>query len=96
MVGGYTYVIIRNHWESRVESVRAIWLQGPGIRVALDYLAEKCNDLGTHDDAESLAASETHGIGNFEFIYGMVVWYDLLFTINTVSTTLQSEHMDNW
>lgn len=30
----------------------------------------------------------------FEFLFGMVVWYDLLFVVNTVSKSLQSENID--
>jgi hypothetical protein len=32
-------------------------------------------------------------IGTFEFILGMVIWYDILFTVNSVSKKLQSSSM---
>ena len=32
-------------------------------------------------------------IENFEFLVGMNIWYDILFSINSVSKTLQSKDM---
>ena len=31
--------------------------------------------------------------GNFEFLFGMVIWYNLLFVVNIVSKFLQREDM---
>jgi hypothetical protein len=38
-------------------------------------------------EAESLANFE---VGNFEFILATIIWYDILFAVNTVSKSLQS------
>ena len=34
-----------------------------------------------------------HELENFEFLLGMVIWFDILFVINSVSKSLQSEDM---
>ncbi|ESQ33345.1 hypothetical protein EUTSA_v10009558mg [Eutrema salsugineum] len=64
------------------------------IRDALFHLAENSDNPKTRSEAESLAMSEVHGIGSFEFLFGMIIWYELLFVVNKVSKILQSEDMD--
>ena len=80
----------QTRWESRIESVKAIRFQTPQIREALYQLAEICEDSKTKSETESLA---THELENFEFLLGMIIWYDILFTVNLVSKNLQSKDM---
>lgn len=77
-------------WESREESVRAIRYQAPEIRDALLELANSSDDPKVKSEAESLAI---HDIGNYEFLLGMVIWYEILFSVNLVSKSLQSKKM---
>ncbi|XP_060972469.1 uncharacterized protein LOC133038363 [Cannabis sativa] len=77
-------------WESRVDSVKVIRFQAPQIKEALNYFAESNEDAKTKSDAETLA---TYNIHNFEFLVSMVIWYDLLFAINSASKILQNEDM---
>lgn len=76
-------------WECRVESVRAIRYQTSDIRDALLEVAEGCSDPKVKSETMSLA----NEIQSFEFLMSMVIWYDILFAVNTVSKTLQSKDM---
>ena len=78
-------------WESHVESVKAIKEQIVHIRDALLDLAEVTEDSKTKSDAETLAL---YDLESFEFLLGMVIWYNLLHAINVVSKFIQSEDMD--
>ncbi|KAF8089250.1 hypothetical protein N665_0512s0016 [Sinapis alba] len=95
MVEGFTLKPLSNtHWESHLESVKEIRFKPSEIRNVLLYLAENSQDLGVQSEAECLAISETDGVEGFELLFGMVIWYDVLFAVSTVSKTLQSEDID--
>ncbi|XP_010436243.1 PREDICTED: zinc finger MYM-type protein 1-like [Camelina sativa] len=79
--------LCNTRWESRIKSVKAIRFQAPQVRSALLELYESCDDAMTKSDAKSLVMA----FDNFEFILGMVIWYDILFAINSVSKSLQSK-----
>ncbi|XP_020255435.1 zinc finger MYM-type protein 1-like [Asparagus officinalis] len=76
--------------EGQLESVKAIRFQAPDIRDALIYLASSSEDSKTKSDVECLA---TYEIENFEFLLGMVIWFDILNAINKISKIMQSEDM---
>ncbi|XP_062028633.1 uncharacterized protein LOC133744556 [Rosa rugosa] len=86
----YVKPLSQTHWESHVESVKPIRFQARKIRDVLIHLAEVSEDPKTKSEAESLAIFEME---NFEFLLGMVIWYKLLFSINTFSKILQTEDM---
>ncbi|XP_022842855.1 zinc finger MYM-type protein 1-like [Olea europaea var. sylvestris] len=79
----------QTRWESHIESVRAIRFQTPQIKKALLQLAN-IDDPKTKSEAECLA---TYEIDNFEFLLGMIIWYEVLNNVNRVSKHLQAEDM---
>ncbi|KAK4435039.1 hypothetical protein Salat_0667000 [Sesamum alatum] len=89
-VSGLTVKSLSNtHWESRIKSVKAIRFQTSEIRSALLELHRTCEDAMSKSETKSLANS----LESFEFLLGIVIWYDILFCINMVSKKLQSESM---
>ncbi|GKB16589.1 zinc finger MYM-type protein 1-like protein [Tanacetum coccineum] len=75
------------HWESRVESVKAIKFRLSDIREALIQVSEKDNDSVIQSQAKSLA---TNKLGDFEFMVAVVIWFDILHSVNLVSKKLRS------
>ena len=82
--------LCNTRWESRIKSVKAIRFQAPQLRSALLHLG-KDKDVESKDrsDAKNLFSV----LGTFEFILGMVIWHNILFTVNSVSKKLQSQSM---
>lgn len=74
-------------WECRVESIKAIRYQIPGVIKALEEVFEVTNDPKTKSEAHSLVSK---GIGDYEFILSLVIWYDILVQVNMVSKSLQT------
>jgi hypothetical protein len=82
--------LCNTRWESRIKSVKAIRYQAPQLRLALSQLREASDsEASTKSDAKNLFDL----LGNFEFILGMVIWYDILFSVDNVSKKLQSPSM---
>ena len=77
-------------WECRLESVKALRYQMNEIRQALFAVADESRVPRVKAEAESLANFE---VGNFEFILATIMWYDILFAVNTVRKSLQSAGM---
>ncbi|CAA0830700.1 hAT dimerisation domain-containing protein / transposase-related [Striga hermonthica] len=76
--------------ESRVDSVKAIRFQAPQIRDALLHLVEHSGDATTASDARSLAEYE---LQSFDFLVGVVIWFEILQKVNSVSKAFQKNDM---
>jgi hypothetical protein len=62
----------------------------PEIREALLQVSDTDNDEIISSEANSLA---TNGLGNFEFVVSIIIWYEVLSAINLVSKQLQEKDM---
>uniref|UniRef100_A0A7N0U3J8 Uncharacterized protein n=1 Tax=Kalanchoe fedtschenkoi TaxID=63787 RepID=A0A7N0U3J8_KALFE len=82
--------ISSTRWESRVNSVRAIRFQIVDIREALLQVSKNDYDSKIKSEAKSLAKNE---LGDFEFLVAIVIWYDMLNYVNSVSKSVQSIDM---
>ena len=82
--------LCNTRWESRIKSVKAIRFQAPELRsILLHFSKDKDVESKDRSDAKNLF----NVLGTFEFILGMVIWHDILFTVNSVSKKLQSPSM---
>ncbi|XP_028118912.1 uncharacterized protein LOC114316455 [Camellia sinensis] len=64
-----------------------------------EFGSTKANQDDEMNIEYSIAKSEakslvTHELETFEFLFSIVIWYNLLFHVNSVSKLLQSEDMD--
>ena len=76
---------VGTHLESRKKIVQPIWYQAPQITSAFKEVERTCtDDLKTVSDSQYLVTT----LEKFEFIVGMVIWDDILSTINIVSKKL--------
>ncbi|KAF3656865.1 hypothetical protein FXO38_13937, partial [Capsicum annuum] len=80
----------QTRWESHIESIKAIRFQTPQISDTLLKLVEVSDDPKTKSEANCLA---TYELEIFEFLLGMIIWYDVLFAVNSISKSLQSKDM---
>nr|TKW40962.1 hypothetical protein SEVIR_1G281800v2 [Setaria viridis] len=79
----------KRKWKkTRIKSVQAMRFQTPQIRSALIALEKASID-------DPMAGSECQflvsALENFEFLVGLVIWHDILFSINKVSKKLQAK-----
>ncbi|KAI5390485.1 hypothetical protein KIW84_075701 [Lathyrus oleraceus] len=77
-------------WESRVESVKAIRTQMLEFTEALLEVSENDLDPKIQNEAKSLAINE---LGDFEFLMAIIIWFEILSAINSVSKLLQEKDM---
>lgn len=76
-------------WECRSESVKAVRYQLSEVSDALSDLREKTTDCQCASECESLE----NEISTYEFVLSLVIWYDILIKIHTMSKVWQSEQM---
>ncbi|XP_050916612.1 uncharacterized protein LOC127131737 [Lathyrus oleraceus] len=77
-------------WESRVESVKAIRTQMLDFTEALLEVSKNDLDPKIQNEAKSLATNE---LGDFEFLMAIIIWFEILFAINSVRKLLQEKDM---
>lgn len=82
--------VCETRWESRVSSLKAVKYQYSEIRAALLEQYEESTDPVAASEARSLAEF----MNQYEFLLLLVIWYDLLYQINIVSKSLQTESAD--
>jgi hypothetical protein len=82
--------VCETRWESRVNSLQAVRYQYAEVKGALEEEYQQSNDPVASSEVKSLAAN----LEKFEFLLALVIWYDVLFHVNLVSKSMQSECLD--
>ncbi|XP_076909708.1 uncharacterized protein LOC143567079 [Bidens hawaiensis] len=77
-------------WESRVDSVKLTRFQLSDVREALLEIRDTDEHNKTQSDANTLTKNE---FGEYEFYLAIVIWYEILSTMNFVSKRLQAKDM---
>ncbi|XP_039303522.1 zinc finger MYM-type protein 1-like [Solenopsis invicta] len=78
-------------WESRIECLKPLRYQVIEIHDALLTLREHgSSDPAIKHEAQTLASQ----LCDYNFLVMLVIWYDILFRINIVSKSMQSNTMD--
>lgn len=77
-------------WESRLGSVKVIRYQMSEILNAFEEISNTSSDSLIRSECKSLE----NEIGSYEFILSIIIWYDILVEVNTISKSLQSPNMD--
>jgi hypothetical protein len=60
------------------------------IREAFLHVSENDNEDNICSEARSLATNE---LGDYEFLVGIIIWYEIIFDINLVNKQLQEKDM---
>ena len=79
------------HWESHIESVKAIRSQAAELRDALIEISNSSKDDVVMAEAKSLC---NNTLEDFEFLISLCIWYKILDKINWVSQVLQKEEIN--
>lgn len=74
-------------WECKVNSIKAIRYQVPELIIVLEEVADNTSDQKTKSEAQSLTTNE---LESYEFILSLIIWYEILVEVNTVSKTLKN------
>jgi hypothetical protein len=75
-------------WESQIKNVQAIRYKAHQIRAALlEVEGGYANDPRAVSDVQGLVTA----LENLEFLCGLVIWHEILFSIKMVSQKLESK-----
>lgn len=77
-------------WEIRIESVKSIRFQLSQVYNAFLEINDSTKDPKIKSEAISLANNEF----TYEFVLSVIIWYELLFSINKISKSLQNESIN--